>query len=500
MKAVTVFAWAALAFGQTDVAPMAHWRFDERSGTIAMDSANPGVYKKNVNTDQYYPDYGKYPGNILGAQWAEGQMDGGLKFDGSGDSVTVASIPIPPAAFTISAWVKPSAAQEGLARIAETSYSVGVFLGTDASGTGYKLMVNGGTGSSGTCGQMYGCIEAGKVVANVWTLITGTYDGISGRMYINGALAATDTAAMPSSTAMPLVIGASYAYAYGWRGGIDDVQVFPRALTPAEVAALYNQAAGARLPAVVIEKMACRESSFLGRNTRVLTCAMKSANTAYRGTVQLRLDHGNASQPAFAYGWPVLMQKDGVYAVTGIGLYDDATGGPRKVLGADFYGTGTAAIWEDHSESRPVLVGPLDAPCPQDVPCASGLYPPPLVVSDFLCEVKDIDAGNRSVTCGVAANQSVYSGTIRVTFDDNTTDDQRVTVEQPTVANKLEYWGVVAVAVTVSKPITNVQFMAESPIGNWTPEATTPYPPPTPAKQFHGASIWCRWFGWCGKK
>src|SRR5436853_51294 len=109
MKAVTVFAWAALAFGQTDVAPMAHWRFDERSGTIAMDSANPGVYKKNVNTDQYYPDYGKYPGNILGAQWAEGQMDGGLEFDGSGDSVTRPSIPIPPAALTISAWVTPPA-------------------------------------------------------------------------------------------------------------------------------------------------------------------------------------------------------------------------------------------------------------------------------------------------------------------------------------------------------------------------------------------------------
>lgn len=470
---------------------MAHWRFDDREGSIAIDSASPGKYVKNIDTDQFYPDYGKYPGKIAGAQWAEGQINGGLRFDGY-SAVTVASIPIP-AAFSISAWVKPAGTLEGLTRIAETSYSTGLLLGTDASGTGYKLIVNGGTGSSGTCGQLYGCIESGKVVANAWSLITGTFDGGTGRLYINGVLAASDTAAPGSGAAMPLVIGASYAYGYGWRGGIDDVRVYPRALTPAEVAALFNEAAGARLPPVVIEAMRCRESSFLGRNTRTLTCALKSQNAAYRGTIQLRLDHGNPSQPAFYYGWPVNMVKDGAYAVTGLGLYDDATGGPRKVLGADFYGTGAAAIWEDHSEPRPVLVGPLDAPCPQNVPCASGLYPPPLVVSDFRCEIADVDSGVRSVTCGIAANQSVYGGTVRVTFDDNTTDDQRVTVEQPTVSNQLMYWGVVAVAVTTQKPITNVQFLAESPIGNWTPETTTPYPPPAGKKT---GSLWCRWFGW----
>jgi hypothetical protein len=497
MKAVTVWcAAAALACAQSDVGPMAHWRFDDREGNVAIDSASPGRYVKNVNTDQYYPDYGKYPGTIKGAQWADGQIVGGLRFDGY-SSVTTPAIPIPAAGFTVSAWVKPAGALEGLTRIAETSYSTGVLLGTDASGLGYKLIVNGGTGSSGTCGQMYGCVEAGKVIANAWSLIAGTFDGTTGRLYINGALMASDTAAPGSSNAMPLVIGASYAYGYGWRGGIDDVRIYPRALLPAEVAELYNVAAGARLPPVVIESMRCKESSFLGKNTRVLTCAMKSNNAAYRGTVQLRLGHGDASQPAFRYGWPVNMIKDGAYAVTAVGLYDNATGGPRQVLGADFYGTGLAAIWEDHSETnptRPVLVGPLDAPCPASVPCASGLYPPPLTVTELRCEVGAVDSANRSVTCGVAANQSVYGGTLRITFDDQTTDDQRVTIEQPTINNQLEYWGVVAVAVTTPKPITNVQFLAESPIGNWTPESTTPYPPPAPGTN-KSQSVWCRWFG-----
>lgn len=485
---------------------MAHWRYDDRQGTVASDSAHPGTYVKNINTDQFYPDYGRYPGTIHGAQWAGGQIDGALAFDGN-DYVVTPAIPSS-SSFAISAWVKPSGIEDGLARIAETSYSIGLLLGTDSSGTGYKLIVNGGSGSSGTCGQMYGCMEAGKVVANVWTLITGTYDAATrvGRLYINGVQMASDEAAPPATTArsaMPLVMGASYAFSYGWRGSIDDVRLYDRALSAAEVATLFNEAAGARLVPVIIERMACRESAFLGHATRTMTCAMKSKNQAWRGTVQIKLNQPeHPEQPPFAYGWPVLMQRDGVYAVTGLGLYDRAT--PLRVLGTDFYGSGSAAIWEDHSEtnpSRPVLVGPLDAPCPQAVPCESGLYPPPIVITELRCEVAPIDSSVRSVTCGVAANQGVYSGTLRVTFDDLTTDDQRVTVEQPVLDNQLTYWGVVAVAVDSPKPITNVEFLAESPIANWTPEATTPYPPPTSAKQFHGASIWCRWFGWgCPKQ
>jgi hypothetical protein len=476
----------------------AHWRFDDRQGTIAMDSAHPGVYVKNINTDQFYPDYGKYPGQIVGAQWGEGQIVGGLSFDGVGDSVTVASIPSSPA-FTVSAWVKPTSTQDGFARIVETSYSVGVFLGVDSAGPTYKMMVNGGSGSTGNCGAQYGCIQGGAVVNNTWTLVTGTYDGSVGRLYVNGVQVANDTAYPPSTAAMPLTIGTSYAYSYGWKGGIDDVRIYGRALSPSEVLTLYNQASNVRLPPVVISGMKCKESSFLGKDTRTMTCAMTSQNTAWRGSLQVKLEHAdpNIIQPPLNYSWPVLMQRDGKYAVTGVAVYDKA-GTKPKVLGADFYGDRAAAEWYSHTEPRAVLVQSLDSPCPSQTPCASGLYPPPLVVTEMRCEAAAMDSSTQSVTCGIAANQNVYSGTLRITYNDGTNEDQRVTLEQPTIDGALTYWGVVAVAANSSQPIDQVSFGAESPIANWTPETITPYPPsPAPERLYGSFHRWlCKVFGW----
>jgi len=63
----------------------------------------------------------------------------------------------------------------------------------------------------------------------------------------------------------------------------------------------------------------------------------------------------------------------------------------------------------------------------------------------------------------------------------------------------LTYWGVVAVAANSSQPIDQVSFGAESPIANWTPETTTPYPPVKSTQSVHG---WlCKVFGWfCNTK
>ena len=112
-----------------------------------------------------------------------------------------------------------------------------------------------------------------------------------------------------------------------------------------------------------------------------------------------------------------------------------------------------------------------------------------------------MDASTQSVTCGIAANQNVYSGTLRITYNDGTNEDQRVTLEQPTIDGALTYWGVTAVAANSSQPIDQVSFGAESPIANWTPESITPYPPsPAPERLYGSFHRWlCKAFGWfCG--
>jgi hypothetical protein len=51
----------------------------------------------------------------------------------------------------------------------------------------------------------------------------------------------SDTFTAPGTTNYPLYIGRYYGSAgYGWNGGIDEVRLYNRALTSAEVTAIFN--------------------------------------------------------------------------------------------------------------------------------------------------------------------------------------------------------------------------------------------------------------------
>ncbi len=67
-----------------------------------------------------------------------------------------------------------------------------------------------------------------------------TYDGINtGKLYRNGVLVDTKTngTGVIVNTGTPFYIGMGQ---YGWKGSIDDVRIYDRAITAAEVAALYR--------------------------------------------------------------------------------------------------------------------------------------------------------------------------------------------------------------------------------------------------------------------
>jgi hypothetical protein len=117
-----------------------YWNFDEGSGSIAHDSSVSG-YNATVN----------------GAAWTTGKINSGLSFNGTTNYAVTANIALGNS-FSVSAWVNPAVtSQAAYARIAETKYNAGLYLGTDGSGSKYKFIVNGGTGSSGSCGA--GCAE-----------------------------------------------------------------------------------------------------------------------------------------------------------------------------------------------------------------------------------------------------------------------------------------------------------------------------------------------------
>ncbi len=148
--------------GPTTQGLIGYWNFDEGSGMTVQDTSGSG-----------------HNGTVNGASWTTGKINGALQFAGTSNVVTT-GISLG-SAFSVSAWVNPAVVpQTGFARIVETQYNGGLFLGTNAAGTKYKFIVNTGTGSTGGCGAEYGCAEEEPVITSGWHLITATYDGVTG--------------------------------------------------------------------------------------------------------------------------------------------------------------------------------------------------------------------------------------------------------------------------------------------------------------------------------
>ena len=221
---VTVTVSNTTAGGPPTTGLIGYWNFDEASGSIARDTSGSG-----------------FNGTVNGAAWTAGKINSGLNFNGTTNAVVTPSITLG-GTFSVSAWVNPAVTGESpYVRIAETQYFTGLYLGTNLSGTKYKFIINWGFGSTGTCGAQFGCAEGGTISSG-WHLVTGTFDGTTARLYVDTVLVASDTFTAPQPSSLPLHIGQDYNNSgYGWQGALDEVRLYNRALTVAEVGAIFNQ-------------------------------------------------------------------------------------------------------------------------------------------------------------------------------------------------------------------------------------------------------------------
>jgi hypothetical protein len=87
------------------------------------------------------------------------------------------------------------------------------------------------------------------VASNTWVHVAGTYNGSSSAsgvtLYINAAQQAVsitgDNLTTTTISGVPTLIGRRLPTTYGYlSGNLDDVLIFNRALTPAEITQLYN--------------------------------------------------------------------------------------------------------------------------------------------------------------------------------------------------------------------------------------------------------------------
>jgi hypothetical protein len=229
--------WIPMAEGYPTSGLVGWWKLDETSGTSAADSSG------NANTGTLKPTGGPYP------TWTtSGKINNALTFNGTTQYVEVndaASLDL--SLWTVSAWVNLSA-------LPSASNEIIVGKNTGASNPNYEIDVSNGGSDSCSAGIQWmvffhttagihhsACyIPTPAIATGTWYLITGTWDGTNLTLYVNGVSVATSVpGAVPdSSSGEKLDIGQDYYYGRYFPGTIDDVRVYNRALSPAEIAKL----------------------------------------------------------------------------------------------------------------------------------------------------------------------------------------------------------------------------------------------------------------------
>ncbi len=132
--------------------------------------------------------------------------------------------------FTLSVWVNPR------------DFNGGRILSKRAGGDGYELDVWADEVRFALNGSVYGLVNVASRL-NTWFHIAATFDQSRAKVYINGTLQSDWSAAFTvGSNTNDLVIGElSNLNADYFDGLIDDIRVYNRALTQAEILPLYHE-------------------------------------------------------------------------------------------------------------------------------------------------------------------------------------------------------------------------------------------------------------------
>lgn len=182
-------------------------------------------------------------GQVTGARWtAHGKQGGAYEFRADGDQIAVPNHPsLNPTNVTVSAWIKCPAADANWRFIVDKSVNPGYTL--SVLGDGHENTTRGRAHS-----QMSGagCVYGGIVTDGRWHLLTTTYDGIRHLLYVDGRQEiGPPLSKFGLSNSLDLIIG-RHSYnkptdqiGLSFRGVIDDVRVYNRALSPTEVSLLF---------------------------------------------------------------------------------------------------------------------------------------------------------------------------------------------------------------------------------------------------------------------
>lgn len=198
--------------GITKLTPSGHWAFNEGSGNVAEDSSATNN-----------------PGTIVGAERVESLLGGALSFDGANDYVTVPHNEVLDSrVFSVATWLK---SENGLRKCAYIRKENQWFIRT-AEGQWDIQLEGGDRVYSGYYFPENEWHHYAVVVDDMNKTVTFYVDGKQfGDVHIY-------TTGFTGSTG-PLQIG-QYSNGYRWKGGVDDVQYYAKALDAEDVADIFE--------------------------------------------------------------------------------------------------------------------------------------------------------------------------------------------------------------------------------------------------------------------
>lgn len=259
-----------------DSSLVGHWRLNESSGTSAADSSGSGYTGTLVNTPTW--------------ETTGGQIAGDLDFNGTTQYVTMGDVLDWGATsdFSISFWVNR-----------DTTAGVDTVLAkknsTAAATIGYLILIENVTNkvklymSDGT--DQYTVTSSTSIDTTGWYHVVAVWDDDTAaniEFYINGVDdgAAKGGAVLANvgtvTNAVPLVLAAESDFASHHDGKLDDVRIYNRVLTAAEISALFHGGAGCRMR--IFHVSGAYSGNLGGLAGADSTCQSEATTLGYSGT------------------------------------------------------------------------------------------------------------------------------------------------------------------------------------------------------------------------
>jgi hypothetical protein len=228
---VLMFAFSLVpcCIAQLPAGLVAGFGFDEGTGTTASDSSGNGNIAALRN----------------GVTWTAGHFGNGLAFDGTSGYLSMPNSPsldISGNGLTLSLWINPQPLNGG------DSVVFGKFWNTTMTSPFYQygLELNGGNRPFFFIGTNSGFLYAdmGSTLAyGQWTHLAITFDGSQASFYRNGTLInSVPLAATIQARGNSINVGADITPAQFFKGSMDELKIYGRSLSPAEVLTDMNTA------------------------------------------------------------------------------------------------------------------------------------------------------------------------------------------------------------------------------------------------------------------